>query len=213
MPRPREFKEDEVLDAAIECFWRRGLKATSVRDLSHATGLSQPSLYNAFGDKRQIFASSLERYAAQSMRARIARLEELRMPADAIRAFFQELITRSLADPERRGCLIVNSAIEVASHDAALRRTIAIYLTEVEGFFLRCLERARGDGSLPPGHDARDLARQLLGLVLGLRVVARAKPQRELLEGMVRPSLALLGVAIGPRRQPQRSRARAMKKH
>ena len=96
MPRPREFEEDAVLDAAIECFWRRGLESTSVRDLSEATGLGQPSLYNAFGDKRQLFARSLERYATQSMRARIARLEATRAPADAIRSFFRELIRRSL---------------------------------------------------------------------------------------------------------------------
>ena len=192
MPRPRGFRENEVLDAAIECFWRRGLEATSVRDLSEATGLGQPSLYNAFGDKRQLFARSLERYAEQSMRARIRRLEEEHAPADAIRTFFRELITRSLGDPDRRGCLIVNSALEVAPHDAALRRTIGIYLSEIEGFFRRCLERARDDGSLPPEHDVDDLARQFLGLLLGLRVLARARPQRELLEGMLRPALAVL---------------------
>ena len=195
MPRPREFEEDAVLDAAVECFWRRGLEATSVRHLSEATGLSQPSLYNAFGDKRELFARSLERYAAQSMRARIARIEETHAPADAVRAFFRDLITRSLADSHRRGCLIVNSAIEVAPHDSAMRRTIGSYLVEIEGFFLRSLERLRDEGSLAPDHDVPDLARHLLGLLLGLRVAARARPQRELLEGMVRPALALLGSA------------------
>lgn len=192
MPRPREFEEEDVLDAAAECFWRRGLAATSVRDLSEATGLSQPSLYNAFGDKQQLFARSLERYAAQSMRARISRLEKTHAPADAIRAFFRELVARSLADPDRRGCLIVNSALEVAPHDAAMRRVIGAYLAELEAFFLRCLERARDEGSLAAGHDVADLARQFLGLLLGLRVAARARPQRELLEGMLRASLAVL---------------------
>lgn len=201
MPRPREFEEDAVLDAAIECFWRRGLESTSVRDLSEATGLGQSSLYNAFGDKRQLFARSLERYATQSMRARIARLEATRAPADAIRSFFRELIRRSLADPDRRGCLIVNSALEVAPHDAELRRVIEGYLVEIESFFLRCLERARDDGSFDPGHDVRDLARQFLGLLLGLRVASRARPQRELLEGMVRPALALLAPARSSKKE------------
>lgn len=192
MARPREFDEAEVLDAAIECFGRRGLDGTSVRDLSEATGLSQPSLYNAFGDKRQLFGRSLDRYAAQSMRERITRLEASHGPADAIRAFFRELIKRSLADPDRRGCLIVNSALEVAPHDAAIRRVISSYLAEVEGFFLRCLTGARNDGLLDPGHDVEDLARHFLGLLLGLRVASRVRPNRELLEGMVRPALALL---------------------
>jgi TetR/AcrR family transcriptional repressor of nem operon len=201
MSRPREFEEEAVLDAAVECFWRRGLEATSVRDLSEATGLSQPSLYNAFGDKKKLFAKSLEHYASQSMRARITRLEATHAPADAIGVFFRELITRSLADPDRRGCLIVNSALEVAPHDAAMRRVIGAYLAEIEGFFSRCLVRARDAGSIDAAHDTEDLARHLLGLLLGLRVAARARPQRELLEGMVRPALALLRPANETRKE------------
>ena len=192
MARPREFEEETVLDAAIECFWRRGLEATSMRDLSEATGLNQPSLYNAFGDKRALFATSLERYATRSMRERIARLERSHAPKDAIRAFFRGLVSLTLADPDRRGCLIVNSALEVAPHDAGLRVVIASYLGEIEKFFLRCLERARHDGDLTPAVDPKDAARLFLGILLGVRVAARAKPDRALLKGMVRPALALL---------------------
>jgi TetR/AcrR family transcriptional regulator, transcriptional repressor for nem operon len=192
MGRPREFAEEQVLDAAIECFWRRGLEATSVRDLAAATGLNQPSLYNAFGDKRALFAQALERYAARSMRARVARLEQTHAPADAIRAFFRELIARTLSDPDRRGCMIVNSALEVAPHDVELRGAIASYLGEIEGFFRRSLERGRNMGAIAASVDPRDTARLLLGILLGVRVAARAKPERALLEGMVRPALALL---------------------
>lgn len=192
MARPREFKEDKVLDEAIECFWRHGLEATSMRTISEATGLNQPSLYNAFGDKRALFATSLERYATRSMRERIARLDRSHSPKDAIRAFFRELISGTLSDPDRRGCLIVNSALEVAPHDAGLRAVIASYLGEIESFFLRSLQRARHDGDLAPAVDPKDAARLFLGILLGVRVAARAKPDRALLEGMVRPALALL---------------------
>lgn len=192
LARPREFDEEKVLDAAIECFWRRGLEATSVRDLAEATGVNQPSLYNAFGDKRELFAQALERYATRSMRERIERLEQKHPPKEAIRAFFRELVSRTLADPDRRGCLIINSALEVAPHDGDLRTVIASYLGEIETFFLRCLERLRGSGDLPPGLDPGDTARLFLGVLLGVRVAARAKPERALLEGMVRPALALL---------------------
>jgi TetR/AcrR family transcriptional repressor of nem operon len=192
LARPRAFEEKDVLDAAIECFWRRGLEATSVRELCESMGLNQPSLYNAFGDKRALFSKALERYAARSMRERIERLERQEAPKAAIAAFFRELIARSLSDPDRRGCLIVNSALEVAPHDSALRAVIASYLAEIEGFFRRCLERARADGDIAESVNPRDAARLLLGLVLGLRVAARAKPERALLEGMVRPALALL---------------------
>lgn len=192
MARPREFDQDEVLDAAIECFWRRGLEATSVRDLAEATGVNQPSLYNAFGDKRQLFAHALERYAARSMRERLERLGRRHPPREALHAFFRELISRTLSDPDHRGCLIVNSALEVAPHDAGLRILIASYLGEIETFFYRCLQQLRETGDLSPDVDPKDTARMFLGVLLGVRVAARAKPERALLEGMVRPALALL---------------------
>lgn len=196
MARPRTFDAEAVLDASIECFWRHGLQATSIRDLSNATGLNPPSLYNAFNDKRGLFVEALARYAQRSMQARIESLEAMESPLGAIRAFFDGLISRSLADPDRRGCLIVNSALEVAPHDTALGVVIAGYLAEIEAFFLRCLQRAQSNPGLPATLDPADTARMLLGLVLGLRVAARTRPERELLQGMVRPALALLEAGI-----------------
>jgi TetR/AcrR family transcriptional regulator, transcriptional repressor for nem operon len=199
LARPRKFNEVEVLDAAVECFWRHGFKASSMRDLSEATGINQPSLYNAFGDKRSLFEAALERYAARAMRERLARLEASCAPKDAIRAFFRELIVRALSDPDRRGCMIVNAAIEVAPHEPALRAVIAFYLEEIHGFFLRCLKRAAEAGELSPDPVPKDLARLFLGLLLGVRVAARATPNRGLLEGMIRPAMALLDNSPSPR--------------
>ena len=192
MARPRAFDNDEALDAAIECFWRRGLAATSVRDLASEMGINAPSLYNAFGDKRRLFAEALERYAQQSMRERILRIESKYAGSQAIEAFFKEVIERSLSDPDRRGCLIVNSALEVAPHDKALQLVIAAYLAEIESFFRRCLETSARGGGLPASTNIADTSRLFLGILLGIRVTSRANPQRALLEGMVRPALALL---------------------
>ena len=192
MARPRSFKNDDVLDAAIECFWRRGLEGTSVRDLAAEMGINGPSLYNAFGDKRSLFVQSLERYAARSMRERIERLECQQTPKAAVQMFFQEVIARSLSDPDHRGCLIVNSVLEVAPHDRELRKVVIGYLGEIENFFARCLERAKDAREIPKSVEPRDTARLFLGLLLGLRVAARANPDRVLLEGMMRPALALL---------------------
>ena len=80
MARPRTFDGDKVLDAAIACFWSRGLEATSVRDLAEHMGIRGPSLYNAFGDKRALFARALERYATRTMRERITRQHGPRSP-------------------------------------------------------------------------------------------------------------------------------------
>ncbi len=191
MARPREFDEGEALDAAMDCFWRDGYEGTSVRDLAARMGITGASLYNAFGDKRSLFREVLQRYAERSTRERIARLESSLPPKQAVRAFLGEIVERSV-DGDQRGCLLVNTALEVAPHDPELRATVASRLGEIEAFFRRTISAEQADGSVPSGRDPADLARLLLGVTLGLRVLARSNPQRELLEGVVRPALALL---------------------
>jgi TetR/AcrR family transcriptional regulator, transcriptional repressor for nem operon len=190
--RPREFDEAEVIDAAMDCFWVKGYGATSVRDLAVRMGITGTSLYNAFGDKRSLFREALQRYAEHSTRARIARLESTLSPKEAIRAFLAEIVERSLDDRDRRGCLLVNSALEIAPHDSELGAEVARRLGEIEAFFRRSVSAAQADGSVSPEHDAKDMARLLLGVTLGIRVLARSQPSRALLEGVARPALALL---------------------
>ena len=192
MARPREFDETAALDAAVACFWQHGYEATSVRDLAGKMGISAPSLYNASGDKHALFVQALERYLDRSMRARIRRLEESLPPKQAVYRFIEEIIAHSLNDQERRGCFLINSALEVAPHDRKLGALIAERLAEIEAFFHRSIKAAQAQGEVPRDRGAKDLARLLLGIVLGIRVLARAKPERTLLEGIARPALALL---------------------
>ncbi len=198
MARPREFDEQAVLNAAMNLFWELGYQVTSMRDLAVETGLTSPSLYNAFGDKRALFRQVLERYVQHSSRARIARLESSLLPKDAIKAFFAEIVEHSLSDKDRRGCLLVNSALEIAPHDPEIGAEVAKRLGEVEAFFQRSVVAAQKAGSIPSDRDAKDLARVLLAVLLGIRVVARATPERKLLEGMARPVLAMLDEPEGP---------------
>jgi AcrR family transcriptional regulator len=135
MARPREFDETIALEAAMNCFWQRGYEATSVRDLADEMGISAPSLYNAYGDKRALFVQALERYLEQSTRARIKRLENSLPPKQAVRQFLDDIIKRSVNDRERRGCFLINSALEVAPHDKELGALIADRLAEIEAFF------------------------------------------------------------------------------
>ena len=192
MARPREFDEATALESAIECFWRRGYEATSVRDLAEKMGISAPSLYNAYGDKHALFVQALERYLDQSTRARIKRLEDSLPPKQAIRHFIEEIIERSVNDRERRGCFLINSALEVAPHDKELGALIADRLAEIEAFFYRSIKAAQANGTVPRNRVAKDLARLLLGVLLGIRVLARSRPERALLEGVARPALTLL---------------------
>src|ERR1700743_2687669 len=96
MPRPRESDETAALEAAVECFWRRGYEATSLRDLTASMGLAAPSLYNAFGDKQELFARALELYLERTTRDRLRRLEDTLPAEKAIERFFAEIIGHSI---------------------------------------------------------------------------------------------------------------------
>lgn len=192
MARLKEFDEERALDAAVDCFWLRGYEATSVRDLADAMGIGGTSLYNAYGDKRALFGRALERYAQRSMRDRIARMEAGHRPKAAIRAFIAEIVERSLADPERKGCLLVNSALDVAPHDAEIGKVVAGHLDELRAFFRRNIEAAHRNGQVAPRTDPEEVSAHLLGVVLGIRVLARTGARRRLLEAVARPALDLL---------------------
>ena len=205
MARPREFDEAAVLDAAIERFWQSGYEATSVRDLADEMNIAGASLYNAFGDKRSLYERALNRYLDQTFRERIRRLEPSLPPREAIVAFLQEIVKRSLADKQRRGCMLVNSAIESAPHDSKFFDIVAIFLDEVERFFFRCVSHGQKDGTITRAYSAEDLSRSLLGALLGIRVLARVRPERKLLEGLLRPILGLLDDTLSVRRRSKRT--------
>jgi TetR/AcrR family transcriptional repressor of nem operon len=192
MARPREFNETDAVQSAMNCFWQRGYEATSMRDLAASMGMSAPSLYNAFGDKQRLFARALERYLDCNARDLVHRLGSSLPPKEAIQQFFAEIIDHSINDRERKGCFLVNSALEVAPHQRELGAMIAKQFGEIEAFFKRCILSAQADGSTPRAVDANNTARLLLGVILGIRVLARSAPNRTLLEGMMKPALALL---------------------
>ncbi|CAH2899139.1 MAG: Transcriptional regulator, AcrR family [uncultured Paraburkholderia sp.] len=198
MARPRGFDEQEVLEAASATFWLKGYEATSTRDLVKSTGLTQPSLYNAFGDKRGLYLRALEHYLDCTLRERIRRFESTVPPAQAITGFFDETIERSVADPHKRGCMLVNSALEISSEDEAFRKLVATEIAEIREFFYRCLVAAQKGGAIAATVLPADAATHLLATVLGMRVLARVDPQREVLTSAAATALALLGLPAIP---------------
>jgi len=191
MARPREFDEEAALDIAMQCFWDQGFETTSVRDLADQMGITQASLYNTFGDKRALYTRAFEHYLAHVIRERIQGLERL-APTEAIEAFFMEIVERSIADKARRGCMLVNTGLEVAPHDPEFRKMVAREFSFIEEFFRSRIEAGQASGALRSDVPAAELAKMLLGLVLGLRVLARSRPQRSVLEGAARAALAVM---------------------
>jgi len=197
MARPREFDEGTVLNAVVLCFWKHGYEATSVRHLVAQTGITAASLYNAFGDKRALYQKSLDHYVEVSVADRIRRCEVLQ-PLQAIETFFEDIVKRSLTDRDRKGCMLVNAALDVAPHDPAFRKVVAEVLIAIEAFFLACVSAGQADGTITRLLPAEILSQNLLGVLMGIRVLARVRPERALLKGVVAPALALLRLKSGP---------------
>jgi TetR/AcrR family transcriptional repressor of nem operon len=191
MARPREFDERAVLEAALTRFWSRGYEATSTRDLATSMGITGASLYNAFGDKRSLYQRVLDHYIESSLGERLRRYAPL-APRLALETFFREIVARSLDDPEHKGCLLVNSALELSPHDPQFRQVVAEVFERIESFFYKCIRAGQSNGTITRGHAPRDLARHLLSVLLGVRVLARSRPERAVLEGAVRSALRSL---------------------
>jgi TetR/AcrR family transcriptional repressor of nem operon len=191
MGRPRRFDETEALEAAMRCFWDRGFEATSVRDLADEMGLTGASLYNAFGDKRALFRRALDHYVAQ-IDERIAAAEASAPSVAGIRAFFVEVVQRASADPRCRGCLLVNTTLELDADDDELRRAVGAAIGSIEAFFLRCIRAGQADGSVAAAQPAAALARMLLSVLLGMRVLSRTDPGKAALEAVVETAMATL---------------------
>ena len=190
MARPREFDETAALDAAVEHFWLRGYQSTSVRELAGAMGITGASLYNAFGDKRALFKMALARYIETSIEGHV--LREHHSTVRAIDTFFKDIVNYSLKDKSRKGCLLVNSALEFGDEDTELKGVVSDVFVEIEAFFKRAIAGGQEQGEVSTGLSANDLARLLLGALLGIRVLARVRPNRALLGGIARSALLVL---------------------
>lgn len=192
MGRPKKFDQAAALDGAMRCFWALGYEATSVRNLAHQMGIRGASLYNSFGDKRALYRRALEHYVEQSFRDRVDRFEGHLPPRDAIVAFFDEVVERSLGDTQRKGCMLVNAALELAPHDGDFQAVVAAVLTDVEAFFRRCVAAGQQAGTISGSQSAEALGQHLLAVLLGIRVLARSRPERVVLRGIVDSTIAML---------------------
>jgi TetR/AcrR family transcriptional repressor of nem operon len=191
VPRPRTFDLDQALDRALEVFWCRGYEATSVRDLTEALGVGQGSLYAAFGSKDALYRSALERYVDRQGAQLLAALETEEELRPVLRRALIGLAEADLADPGRRGCLLVNAATERAA-DEATGRQVAAALSAVETALRSALRRAQLRGEIKPEKDPAQIARLLTTFIQGLRVMGKARASRAFVTDAIEGALGAL---------------------
>ncbi|WP_029118019.1 TetR/AcrR family transcriptional regulator [Mycobacterium sp. URHB0044] len=172
MARPRTFDEDTVVAAARDRFWTGGYAATSVDDLSAATGLGKGSLYGAFGDKHALFVRALDGYCADAIDKAVAELTQPGMAAyDRLAAHVRARADAVVADVDRRGCMMSKSAAELGATDPDVDRVVGRSLNRWWQALVDCVAEAQGDGMVTAGADSEALATLLLGVLRGFETL------------------------------------------
>ncbi|MEV7782395.1 TetR family transcriptional regulator [Kitasatospora sp. NPDC088351] len=192
MARTKEFDPDAVLQSALELFWRRGYEATSMADLVEELGIARASIYATFGSKCELYLRALERYGEQNEPVLLAELSQPGPVLPAVRALVRRYAREAAEDDLRRGCFVTNTAVELAPHEPAAARRVEASLGHLETVLAAALVRAQAQGELPGGRDPRALARMLLVLMQGMRVIGKVGDGAARLHDAAELALALL---------------------
>ncbi|MEW5704228.1 MAG: TetR/AcrR family transcriptional regulator [Pseudomonadota bacterium] len=192
MARPREFSEEDVLERAMHVFWSKGYAATSLQDLVAAMGISKSSFYDTFHGKRELFLITLGLYGERLVRATATALEAKVSPRQAIEDIFGDAIDGLFTQGGRFGCLAVNTAAELAANDLEIAARVQAIFVRLEDTIQQGVARGQSAGDIRADRSARVLARYLVGILTGLRVMGKANPDRGVLNDFVRVALTAL---------------------
>ncbi|MFE6796305.1 TetR/AcrR family transcriptional regulator [Paenibacillus chitinolyticus] len=192
MGRIREFDEDQVLDAAMQLFWEKGYEATSLSDLTSRMGIQRPSIYSAFGGKKELFEAALRKYTMTRASLIRAKLQSNPSVKEGFRTFFEDVIAEEYAENPRKGCFCINTMVELAPHDEKfeiLTREHQMYLAVI---FEETIERGIQSGELEIGVNAKALSQALLVSLIGLTVLIKSRPERSFIDNSIEVVLTLL---------------------
>jgi TetR/AcrR family transcriptional repressor of nem operon len=190
MARTKDFDEQEVLDKAVELFWRKGYNATSMQDLVDELGISRSSLYDTFGDKHALFMTALERYRVEGSE-RLRSIMESPLPArEIIKKLLEVTAGELFNDQQHKGCFMVNAEVEVAPHDKEVNQVVCENDQQVEEAFYRVIKRGQESGEIANQQDARALARFTFNTIKGIRVSAKTTSDKGLLADILKIAMA-----------------------
>src|SRR5271166_3873713 len=202
--RPRAFEPEVALTQAMDLFWKEGFAATSLDELSAATGLNRPSLYGAFGDKRALYLQAYRRYREHVRESFAPLFAEPAPLRDKLRRILLAALDLYLSGREGpRGCFTVLTASSDATADPEVRGMVCDALETSDRAFERLFASAREKGELPVEADPRRLARMGTATVHTLSIRARAGVARSEIEPIVEDAISTI---CGP--APRRKRAR-----
>lgn len=190
--RPRTYEPDVALGKALDLFRKEGFAATSLDDLSAATGMNRPSLYGAFGDKRELFIKSYQRYR-EDARAAMAGIFRDELPIrQRLARIYAVALDIYLSGDSPRGCFTVMTAASEAVSDPDIRAMVLEGFAELDKAFAACFRRAKEKGELPASADPAVLAQLASATIHTIAIRARARTPRKELEAIVNGALDVM---------------------
>jgi TetR/AcrR family transcriptional repressor of nem operon len=195
MARPIEFDRNQVLQKAIPLFWLKGYQATSIKNLVDATGLQPGSLYSAFGDKRGLFLAALDAYFEGLKQHLFGLLRGNNPPIERLEAFFQQLVQESYCDPDRKGCLLINTLSEIPVQDTEINTHLQKMFAEVELELKAILVEYQALNPLSGQQNPGKLAKFLMTGIFGLRLFNKTQPDAASLHAIVAMLMSVVKTA------------------
>lgn len=168
------FEANDVADAAMRVFWRKGYSATSIQDLLEGTGLSRSSLYNSFESKHNLFQYALRRYHSQTANL-VALLAQDGPALERVRALLKNIARDELGDESCCGCLVANTALELGGRDGAVTALLGEHFATLEAALTALMQRGQQEGDIAADKSPVALARFIVATIQGLRVLGRGR--------------------------------------
>ena len=196
--RPRKAEPEVALAAAMSAFWKKGYEATSMSDLTEATGLHKASLYQTFGDKHQLFVSALKLYFNKIAKAQKDSRNGEEDPIKAIKASVDSTIDQCA---EGKGCLAVNSLIEVAPFDAEIDRILKQFRQRLDKHLANLVDEAKNKKLVAESIDTRESVRLISVFLHGLSANMASGMSANKARGLLHDQLDLV---LAPRKKLRR---------
>ena len=174
MARPREFDADEALDKAMRLFWAKGYHDSSIRDLVERTGVNYYGLYEVFENKHGLFLAALDRYCSTVTGEIVRKLKRPGRAEKSIERAFDRLLALMRTPDGRVGCLMCNTAIELAPHDADAAAKVQAHMRLLRSAFRATLLAGRKAGELAEDGDIDALAEFLTTTVYSVGFLVRS---------------------------------------
>lgn len=192
MPRTKQFKEEEVLDKAMNLFWEKGFHATSMQDLVATLGINRASMYDTFGNKETLFDKAISKYKAQNAKRVADFLYYQTNVRQGLYLLFENSIDQVLQNGESKGCFVVNSSTELANSDEKIKQLCSENKLAFEQIYINYLQYGINQGQISPYKDIKAIAAYLYTLQSGIQVISKIQTDKEALLKLVSTGLSIL---------------------